>query len=113
MMTSIHALLSMVYSTGYTPTSWQINEVVNIPKTDKESNKCGDYRPISLSSTIQKVLNGVLNRRLLSITTTITSNNKLGTKREETGVNQLLDYTITWIPQQQEIPTTERSILHL
>jgi hypothetical protein len=80
MMTSIHALLSMVYSTGYTPTSWQINEVVNIPKTDKESNKCGDYRPISLSSTIQKVLNGVLNRRLLSITTTITSNNQTGYK---------------------------------
>jgi hypothetical protein len=35
MLTSIRHLLNLIYTTGMTPTAWQITEIINIPKTEK------------------------------------------------------------------------------
>lgn len=80
MLSTIQQLLNMVFVTGYTPQTWQVTEITNIPKTDPPTENCGDFRPISLSATLQKLLNSVLNARLSTIISSITSNNQTGYK---------------------------------
>lgn len=82
MLIAIQQLLNIVFRSGYTPKLWQVTEIVNIPKTTTPSHDCGQYRPISLSTTLQKTLNGVLNQRLLIITPFITHNNQTGYKNK-------------------------------
>lgn len=80
MLLAVNHLLNIVFYTGITPQLWQITEIINIPKTITPSTSTNDYRPISLSSTIQKTLNRVLNSRLLQVITQITHNNQSGYK---------------------------------
>lgn len=98
MLKAITSLLNIVFSTGITPRIWQITEIVNMPKTGIPSNNTNDYRPISLSSTIQKVLNKILNSRLLQITPQITHNNQCGYSHQRSRSEAILglyDYLST------------------
>ena len=95
MLRAIKKLLNIIYHTGITPKIWQVTEIINIPKTTIPSSNPSDYRPIALSSNLQKILNKTLNYRLLSFINQITSNNQLGYKpnrNRSEAIISLLDY---------------------
>lgn len=66
---SLHEALALLYNKslqlGYTPNAWKHAKVIMIHKPDKAPSKPDSYRPISLLSTISKLMEKIIARRLL------------------------------------------------
>lgn len=58
-------LYNLIYETGTFPDSWREAIVIPIHKPGKPRDAAGSYRPISLTCTMCKLLEKILNRRLL------------------------------------------------
>ena len=52
-------LFNLVYNTGYIPQEWKVANVVPVHKKD-DKNKVTNYRPISLTSLVMKVLERII-----------------------------------------------------
>ena len=74
---SICEALNHFHSTNTIPCSWAKTKVILLPKT-KSPKKCRDFRPISLCTTIYKLLTMILSIRLASIIPNIISDNQAG-----------------------------------
>lgn len=61
--------LLLIYNTIWTqcffPSQWRNANVIPIPKPDKSKFEIENYRPISLISTLSKLLEKVINKRLI------------------------------------------------
>ena len=57
--------LNNVFKSGQCPTIWKIAQVVPLPKVNKDLTDPNSYRPISLTSHMGKLLEGMLHARLL------------------------------------------------
>ena len=57
-------LFNLVYNTGYIPQEWKAANVVPVHKKD-DKNKVTNYRPISLTSLVMKVLERIIYDELL------------------------------------------------
>ena len=57
-------LFNLVYNTGYIPQEWKVANVVPVYKKD-DKNKVTNYRPISLTSLVMKVLERIIYDELL------------------------------------------------
>ena len=66
LLRAITALCNAVLRTGVWPTRWGTGNVVPIPKAGGDRLKAGDYRGISLLPVISKLLEAVLNARLMA-----------------------------------------------
>ena len=60
-------LFTLTYNTGYIPQEWKLANVVPVFKKD-DKNKVINYRPISLSSLVMKVLERILYDELFTRT---------------------------------------------
>lgn len=58
-------ILNDIFDTGKLPESWKLAYVIPIPKEGKDPLKQDSYRPIALTSCICKLLERILNRRLM------------------------------------------------
>ena len=61
---SLSILFNLVYNTDYTPQEWKVANVVPVYKKD-DKNKVTNYRPISLTSLVMKVLERIIYDELL------------------------------------------------
>ena len=59
------ALYNLIWCTGDFPSSWKVAVVLPIPKPGKDHLQATNYRPISLTSCICKVLEKMVNIRLM------------------------------------------------
>ena len=57
-------LFNLVFNTGYIPQEWKVANVVPVYKKD-DKNKVTNYRPISLTSLVMKVLKRIIYYELL------------------------------------------------
>ncbi|XP_058827538.1 uncharacterized protein LOC131687467 [Topomyia yanbarensis] len=80
-----------VWSSGVVPAEWKEATVIPIKKPGKEGTEADEYRPISLTSCVGKILERMINRRLIH---EIESNNRIGNRqfafRPGTGVDSHL-----------------------
>lgn len=63
------ALLNIINSSmsiAYVPYSWKHAKIILFPKPDKDHSVPGNYRPISLLTTMSKVLEKIIQIRLLN-----------------------------------------------
>ena len=60
-------LFTLTYNTGYIPQEWKLANVVPVFKKD-DKNKVTNYRPISLTSLVMKVLERILYDELFTRT---------------------------------------------
>ena len=58
-------LMNRIYKEGKLPKQWKEAYIIPILKEGKESSSPGSYRPIALTSCISKVLERMVNRRLV------------------------------------------------
>lgn len=56
---------NQVWHSGSIPDSWKEAIIIPIPKKNKNEGNPGDYRPISLINCMAKVLERIINRRLI------------------------------------------------
>jgi len=62
--TSILRWFQTIWETGIVPSLWKKAIVVPVPKTGKDPTSTASYRPISLTSTIGKSMERIINTRL-------------------------------------------------
>ena len=95
-LTAIKKVLNEVWEVGITPYAWQMNQICPIPKTSHNSTNPGDYRPICLSSVLQKVLNRCISQRMQTLhsggwgTKPIINNNRTGYINNRSRVEAIL-----------------------
>ncbi|GFU22694.1 reverse transcriptase domain-containing protein [Trichonephila clavipes] len=53
-------------ATGKLPKIWKLSIVIPILKPNKNASECKNYRPIALSSTLYKLMERVIHRRLMN-----------------------------------------------
>lgn len=70
--------INQVWSSGIIPESWKRSLVVPIPKNGAASADPQNYRPISLTSCVSKIMERMVNRRL---TTYLTENQSLDSRQ--------------------------------
>ena len=58
-------LYNEIFITGNFPDTWRISTIIPIPKSDKDHSDPLNYRPISLTSCLCKLLERMINRRLV------------------------------------------------
>ena len=63
--TTLTALFNKIWKTGEIPRSFKVGIITGIPKADKDPKSAASYRPISLTSHIGKLLETIINRRLV------------------------------------------------
>ena len=63
LLQALTKLFNLVLSTGHYPSIWSIGRIVSIHKKGDPSNPV-NYRGITISSTLGKLFNSILNRRL-------------------------------------------------
>ena len=59
------AVLNACYRESYCPEKWRLSTVIPIPKPNKKDSDPLNYRPISLTSVLCKIMERLINRRLL------------------------------------------------
>lgn len=57
-------LLNNIWERGIYPTAWKEAIIVAVPKDGKDPSKPANYRPISLTSVLSKILESMVNYRL-------------------------------------------------
>jgi hypothetical protein len=57
-------LINLIWRTGHIPTLWKQAIIIAIPKPGKDPTNVTSYRPISLTNTICKVMETMVNNRL-------------------------------------------------
>ena len=65
---ALHTLLntfSNIWLSGNFPSSWRQAYIVPIPKPDKDTTNPSNYRPIALTSCVCKIMERMLNKRLV------------------------------------------------
>ena len=62
-------MFHLIYNVGYIPSEWKLSNVVPIHKKDDKSS-VENYRPISLTSLVMKVLERIMHEELLTRTET-------------------------------------------
>lgn len=60
-------LFNKIWNNGIIPESWKEGLVIPIPKPDKDRNNADSYRPITLLNCIGKILEKMVNRRLITL----------------------------------------------
>ena len=65
-LTSINRIFNASLHLGHLPQSWKISKVIMIHMTNKPKNDFSSYRPISLISCISKLLEKIINNRLIT-----------------------------------------------
>lgn len=83
-MQTIVAMLNLVFMSGIVPSTWRISHVVPLYKKGKK-DETSNYRPVSIMSNMQKILNKIITNRLQSV---IMSNAERGVhllSREQAG----------------------------
>ena len=73
----LHKLFETCFNSSISPEMWHKNIIHPILKPGKESKCAGSYRGISLMSTVAKVYNSILNRRVINYAE---ENNLIGDK---------------------------------
>lgn len=58
-------IYNTIWTQGFFPTQWRNSNVIPIPKPDKSKFEIEKYRPISLISTLSKLLKKIINKRLI------------------------------------------------
>lgn len=71
-------LYNSVWSSGNIPLEWKEAVIIPLKKPGKKGNEADEYRPISLTSCVGKILERMVNRRLSQ---EIESKNRLGNKQ--------------------------------
>jgi len=64
----LHSLLNTlnnIWLTGNFPASWRQSYIIPIPKPDKDTTNPTNYRPIALTSCVCKVMERMINNRLV------------------------------------------------
>ena len=64
----LHSLLNTlnnIWLTGNFPAFWRQSYIVPIPKPDKDTTNPTNYRPIALTSCVCKVMEQMINNRLV------------------------------------------------
>ena len=64
-MTTLLNSLNNVWQNGDFPSEWHLANVIPIPKLDKDKSDPSSYRPIALTSCICKVMERMVNNRLV------------------------------------------------
>ena len=62
--TYLHLIMCVCMKLTYFPENWKIADVIVIPKPGKDRSQTSSYRPISLLSSIEKLLERVILRRI-------------------------------------------------
>jgi len=60
-------LYNVIILAGSQPTQWQINRTILIPKEGKDGTKVANYRPITISSLLSRLLWGIVDQRLRKV----------------------------------------------
>ena len=58
-------IFNRLWSSLYYPSEWQIANIVPIPKPGKDHTDPSNYRPIALTSCLGKIMEKLINRRLI------------------------------------------------
>ncbi|GFW87307.1 reverse transcriptase domain-containing protein [Trichonephila clavipes] len=59
-------IFNLSWATGKLPQIWKLSTVIPILKPNKNASECKNYRPISLTSTLCKLMERVIRRRLMN-----------------------------------------------
>ncbi|GFW12675.1 RNA-directed DNA polymerase from mobile element jockey [Trichonephila clavipes] len=59
-------IFNLSWATGKLPKIWKLSTVIPILKPNKNASECKTYRPISLTSTLCKLMERVIHRRLMN-----------------------------------------------
>ncbi|GFU18926.1 reverse transcriptase domain-containing protein [Trichonephila clavipes] len=59
-------IFNISWATGKLPKIWKLSTVFPILKPNKNASECKNYRPISLTSTLCKLMERVIHRRFMN-----------------------------------------------
>lgn len=85
-------LINKIFEYKYFPKQWKIATVVPIPKPGSDPHLAKNYRPISLLSSLSKLIEHVICTRLTSFLNThnIINNSQFGFRAQHSTTHQLL-----------------------
>lgn len=70
MLRVLHKMLQIVYNTAYIPKIWRLN-IISMLYKKGDKTAPGNYRPVSISAIMQKLLNKIITKRLQIINNTL------------------------------------------
>ena len=88
---SLHLLFNLIANKGVFPTKWKISEIVPIFK-DGNKQLASNYRPISILSTVSKLLEKLIYNKLVPTLTNTLSNTQQGFRRRRSTITNLIEY---------------------
>ncbi|ETO36813.1 hypothetical protein RFI_00249, partial [Reticulomyxa filosa] len=65
MIGSLVFLFVWSFRMGYMPIEWKKANIVPIPKPDRDHSQCKNHRPIALLSSVDKLMERIITRRLM------------------------------------------------
>ncbi|ETO00440.1 hypothetical protein RFI_37004, partial [Reticulomyxa filosa] len=65
MIESLVFLFGWSFRMGYIPIAWKKANIVPIPKPDRDHSQCKNHRPIALLSSVGKLMERIITRRLM------------------------------------------------
>ena len=88
---SLHLLFNLIANKCVFPTNRKISEIVSIFK-DGDKQQASNYRPISLLSTVSKLLEKLIYNKLVPTLTNTLSNTQHGFRRRRSTITNLIEY---------------------
>ena len=85
-------MFNLIYNVGYIPSEWKLSDVAPIHKKDDKSS-VENYRPISPSSLVMKVLECIMHEKLVSRTETKIDPRQHGFLKNKSCNTNLLSFT--------------------
>jgi len=91
-MNQLLQIYNLIWEKGFYPDSWRKVIIIPIPKPDKNRFNISNYRPTSLISTLSKLLEKMLNKRLVwhLEVTKLLPNNQCGFRRNHSTLDHLV-----------------------